>query len=489
MEANLQQLLDRFSEKTILVVGDAILDSYLEGSSTRLCREAAVPIVDVSEERLYPGGAANTAVNVAAMGANTLFISLMGKDPEGSRLLELLTEKQVKISHVLRSTGRRTLFKQRIVSGSQMVVRLDQGSTHPPRTEAEVGLLTHFLDHCYKRDLDAVILSDYGYGTISPPILAKLKELHDQLDYPLIVDAKNLIQYASLNTMAMTPNYAEAIATLKETILPVGDGRREQILDLGDRLLRCLNSKIVVVTMDEDGAIVLEQGKFPVCIPTVAKRGTVGGAGDTFISVFTLALCAGADAATATRMGVKAATIAVTLPGTATCTYDTLYRSFENNSKFLERCELNGVLSEEREKGARIIFTNGCFDLLHHGHIQHLREAAAQGDILVVGVNTDESVKRLKGDSRPINSFEDRVALLSALSFVDFVTPMPEENAVELVKEVKPDIFVKGGDYSRETLPEAAVVEELGGGVRLLPFHDGYSTTNLIEKIHVGNGR
>jgi D-beta-D-heptose 7-phosphate kinase/D-beta-D-heptose 1-phosphate adenosyltransferase len=480
------QLLNNFPDKTILVIGDAILDSYLNGSSNRLCREAPVPIVDVLGETRYPGGAANTAVNVAAMGAKCLLFSLVGTDEEGNDLLRLLNNKGVNTDNVLRGSGRRTLFKQRIISDNQMLTRLDQGTTHAPAAEAEIGLLLNCLERCYQEHLDAVIISDYGYGAIAPSILGKLEELHRFFDYPLIVDAKDLTKYKALNITAATPNYAEAISLLGEPRPPETGDRKRQILNCGSTLLPKLNSKIVVTTLDQDGAVIFEDGALPIHIPTVPCKGSVGGAGDTFIAAFTLALCAGASASLATQIGVKAATVAVALPGTATCSHDRLYRILQNelNTKFLPRCELSSVLEEHRQKGERIVFTNGCFDLLHHGHVQHLREAAAQGDLLVVGVNSDESVKKLKGDSRPINPLSDRIAMLSALPYVDFVTPFTEENATELIKQVRPDVFVKGGDYTRETLPEAPVVEELGGKVVILPLHAGYSTTNLIQKIN-----
>jgi D-beta-D-heptose 7-phosphate kinase/D-beta-D-heptose 1-phosphate adenosyltransferase len=482
------QLLNDFPNKTILVIGDAILDSYLEGSAARLCREAPVPIIDVVKELKYPGGAANTAVNVAELGANCLLLSILGKDRAGDELLKLLSN--VNTYSVLGVAGRQTLFKQRIVADGQIVARIDKGS-NISTTEVETGLVNNFLEECYKygrykkAGLDATIISDYGYGMITAPVLAKIRELHTKFEHPIIIDAKDLTKYSNLNATAMTPNYMEAISILGEPVLPAGTERREQILECGSSLLHQLNTKILVVTLDQDGAVVFEQGVLPSYIPTTPRKGTVAGAGDTFISAFTLALCAGATATVAAQMGVEAATATISLPGTAICSYERLYRAFQykQDTKLLNRSEINSVLDRYRQEGARIVFTNGCFDLLHHGHIQHLRQAAAQGDVLVLGVNTDESIKKLKGDSRPINPFSDRIALLSALSFVDFVTPLPEENPIELIKEVRPDILVKGGDYTRETLPEAAVIEEAGGEVRILPFHLGYSTTDLIKKI------
>lgn len=483
------QLINDFPNQTVLVLGDMILDSYLEGSSSRLCREAPVPIIDAMNESRYPGGAANTALNITAMGAHCLLFSAVGKDDEGDSLMRFLNDKGIDTYNVLGLASRKTLFKQRILADNQILLRIDKGSTHPPTNEAEIGLLVEFLHQCYRDggssgSLGAVVVSDYGYGTMAPPVLAKLQELHQSCNYPLIIDAKDLRKYAHLGMTAATPNYAEAIALLAKPLLPPGSDRVQQLLDCGNTLLYELNSIIVVVTLDRDGAVVFEQGKIPIHIPTVARKGTVGGAGDTFISAFSLALATGASAEMATSIGVQAATMVVSLPGTAACTHEQLLSSFQNKpgTKILYPSELSR-LEQYRSEGAKIIFTNGCFDIIHAGHVQHLREAAAQGDILVVGLNTDQSIKRLKGQSRPINQYGDRLAVLSSLSCVDFVVPLNEDNPIELIKNIRPHIFVKGGDYTYEALPEVSVVEDLGGTVKILPFHAGHSTTTLIEKI------
>jgi D-beta-D-heptose 7-phosphate kinase/D-beta-D-heptose 1-phosphate adenosyltransferase len=493
MKSTLLDLLHDYnlSNKTVLVIGDVILDSYLHGSSTRLCREGPVPIIDALEERRYPGGAGNTAVNVSALGARCYLFSVAGSDLESDALEQHLENKNVNTDNILTTPERKTLLKQRIVADNQIVARIDQGSTHA-LADIDSELLIHFLEEFYYDNLkgiDAVIISDYGYGIITPIVLSKLQELHNLFDYPMVIDAKDPTKYREINATAFTPNYAEAVAILNQPLLPNPDDRQQQILVHGQSLLHQLNSQIVVVTMDEGGAIVFEQGAVPVLVPTVPVRGSVGGAGDTFIGMFTLALCAGADAQTASLLGVKAATVAVSLPGTASCTYNQLCQSLryeDDDEKLFELDDLLDTLETIRiiqEGKIKIIFTNGCFDLLHHGHIKHLREASALGDILVVALNSDDSVKRLKGNSRPIHSFRDRVALLAALPFVDFIVPLPGDNPIELIKEIRPDVFVKGGDYMDQDLPEVAVVEELGGEVRILPFHNGYSTTQLIERI------
>jgi len=330
------ELLDDFPKKTILVLGDAILDSYLEGSSTRLCREAPVPIVDINQESRYPGGAANTAVSVAAMGATCLLFSAVGKDAAGDDLRQRLSTHGVNIFNLLSVPERETLFKQRIVANNQIIARVDQGSTHAIEA-VEAKRLASLLEAYYKTEnLDGVIVSDYGYGTITPSILAKLRELSALFKYPLIIDAKDLTKYNKLNefkAMAMTPNYAEAMAILGQPILPAGAERRKQVLTKGGFLLNLINSKIVVVTLDQDGAVVFERGLFPLHIPTTPQKGTVGGAGDTFIATFTLALCAGTTPEVATHLGVQAATTAVSLPGTATCTLNHLQRSLQIESE------------------------------------------------------------------------------------------------------------------------------------------------------------
>jgi D-beta-D-heptose 7-phosphate kinase/D-beta-D-heptose 1-phosphate adenosyltransferase len=332
MKATPLELLNDFPKKTILVLGDAILDSYLEGSSTRLCREAPVPIVDINRESRYPGGAANTAVSVAAMGATCLLFSVIGKDAAGDDLRQRLSTHGVNIFNLLSVPERETLFKQRVVANNQIIARVDKGSTHAIEA-VEANRLASLLEAYYKTEsLDGVIISDYGYGTITPSTLAKLRELSALFKYPLIIDAKDLTKYNKLNEFkatAMTPNYAEAMAILGQPVLPIGEERKKQVLAKGQFLLNLVNSKIVIVTLDQDGAVVFERGTSPCHVPTTPQKGTVGGAGDTFIAAFALALCAGATPEVATQIGVQAATTAVSLPGTATCTLEDLRRSLQ----------------------------------------------------------------------------------------------------------------------------------------------------------------
>jgi D-beta-D-heptose 7-phosphate kinase/D-beta-D-heptose 1-phosphate adenosyltransferase len=485
------QILDKFRGLRVLVIGDLILDSYLEGSSSRLCREAPVPIIDFQQENLYPGGAANTAANIAALGARCSVFSVLGRDEEAGNLRYLLMNQGVDMFNVLGVPNRKTLFKQRIVADSQIVARIDKGDCTYSPLGSEQELLLHILEDCYKsstkEQLDAVVVSDYGYGSITPEILIKLQQLQSVHNKLLAVDAKDLNKYKLIGPTVVTPNYLEAAALLGIPVLPVRADRISQILDCGETLLDQLNTKIAIVTLDRDGALVFENGVPPKHIPTSSCTiGHPGGAGDTFIATLTLALCAGATTRDSVEIATKAATYVVSFPGTTQCSLENLCRSLteqEGENKFLTDFQLQAVLKQHRERGAKIAFTNGCFDLLHHGHLQHLKEAADQGTILIVGLNTDESIRRLKGNSRPIQPYHERAAALAALSCVNYVLPLAEDNAIELIKKVRPDVYVKGGDYVKESLPEASVVEELGGEVRILPLHLGYSTTKIIDRI------
>jgi D-beta-D-heptose 7-phosphate kinase/D-beta-D-heptose 1-phosphate adenosyltransferase len=244
------ELLNDFPNKTVLVLGDVILDSYLEGSSTRLCREAPVPIVDFIRESRYPGGAGNTAVNVAAMGAYCLLFSAIGKDSEGCALLKHLDNKGVSTQRLLVVPERKTLFKQRIVANNQILARVDRGTTHAP-IAAETELLANLLEECYKvANLDAIIVSDYGYGTVATTNSGKATRAKASFNYLLIIDAKDLTKYSELNATAMTPNYAEAMAILGEPILPAERGAENRYLPSDTACFIGSKSQIVVVTLE-----------------------------------------------------------------------------------------------------------------------------------------------------------------------------------------------------------------------------------------------
>ncbi|HZV06667.1 MAG TPA: D-glycero-beta-D-manno-heptose 1-phosphate adenylyltransferase [Gemmataceae bacterium] len=479
--------LDAFRGLHVAVIGEAMLDSYLDGGSSRLCPEAPVPVVAVAARRDAAGGAANTAVNLRALGAKVEFLSVIGNDAEGMLLQRCLEQQGIAAEHVLTHCKRRTLSKQRVCACGQILVRFDQGDTGPLDSNYEKRLIERLearFSVC-----DAVIVSDYGYGVLTPVVIAALSRLQAHSPRILVADSKQLRAYRRVGLTAIKPNYAEAIQVLNLTSESEPDNRAAQIIRNEKRLLDQTGARIAAVTLDRDGAILLERDRVPYrTFARPASRGCPSGAGDTFLAAFALALAAGADTPAAAEIASAAAAVVVAKEGTAVCSAAELReRLLADGAPSASRARLAAELAEHRRQGRRIVFTNGCFDILHRGHVSYLRRARELGDILVVGVNSDASIRRLKGPSRPINTLEDRLTVLAALRFVDYLVPFDEDTPHELIRLVRPDIFVKGGDYTRDRLPEASLVEEQGGIVRILPLVEDRSTTSLIDRIRGGS--
>lgn len=467
----------------MLVLGDAMLDSYLEGYSDRLCREAPVPVVTVTGKQMAPGGAANTATNLACLGASVWFLSVVGEDTEAHVLRRVLERRGVSTEHVLHDTRRRTLSKRRVMSSSQMLVRFDEGSVDRiprPSEVALVGRLEEMWD-----ELDAVVVSDYAYGVLTPRLVRALGELQERRSRIVVVDSKRLSAYRAGGVTAVKPNYTEAVRLLGEPEFDRGGPRVRQIAAEGRRVLDTTGARIGAVTLDIDGALVFERER--EAYRTYAQPrpdSCAAGAGDTFLSALTLALAAGADTPEAAEVASAAAAVVVSREGTTTCSEGELLSYLHKDDKRVTDLEtLASSVAHYRQSGGRLVFTNGCFDILHSGHIQYLNQAKSLGDVLIVGVNSDTGVGRLKGFDRPINNLEDRAHVLSALSCVDHVVPFEGETPAELIRLIRPDVFVKGGDYTWETLPEAPLVEALGGEVHILPYVSERSTSGMIDRI------
>lgn len=472
----------------VMVLGEAMLDSYLAGFTERLCREAPVPVVSVTERDHVPGGAANTAVNLHSLGSQVVFLSVVGDDPEGSILLQALEEKGVSTDQILTHPGRATLAKQRVIAASQMVVRFDQGSTHGLDGETENKLIQRMA--AVYPSCDALIVSDYDYGVLTPGIIQALSNLQARYPRTLVIDSKRLPAYQGLNVTAVKPNYMEALQLLGlEKISGSGENlhreRVAQMLEHGAKILDLSGAQIAAITMDQAGALVFEMDRSPYrTYARPAPNSRAAGAGDTFISAFTLALAAGAHTENAAELASAAASIVVDKEATAACFADELRAYFSTDEKFImDAFQLAARIAAYRHEQRRIVFTNGCFDILHRGHITYLNQAKSFGDVLIVGINSDSSVRRLKGTSRPINSLEDRAQVLAALSCVDHIVAFDGDTPHDLIRVIQPDVFVKGGDYTRQTLPEASLVEALGGVVEILPYLENRSTSGIIERI------
>ena len=468
-----------------LVVGDALLDRYLDGIATRLCKEGPVPVLVKTAEHSAPGGAANVAVNLRALGAEVVFVGLVGRDSAAAELRAALRERDVDDQWLIDDADCATMCKVRILANDQYVVRLDEGETRACSEDGKKRLLAAIEGEFPRCDL--VVVPDYGYGVASDTVIAKLRALRETRRIVMAVDAKDVRPFARAGATVVMPNFAEACTTLGEPA-PVATRSLDPAYAerIAHRLLASVDAEYAAVTLAGDGVMLVDRPGQATHLPAhpVRHAGDVG-AGDTFAAAMALALASGAGAIQAARIGIDAAGIAVTQQRTTAVHHRELLRrvSLEGNAPSLSLKSLAAILDAERHAGKTIVFTNGVFDILHAGHVQILQRAKRLGDVLVVGVNSDSSVRRLKGPARPINQERDRLALVAALDPVDYAILFEEDTPANLIRALRPHVHVKGGDYTPETLPEIDAVNEVGSRVELLSLVEGRSTTNVIQKI------
>jgi D-beta-D-heptose 7-phosphate kinase/D-beta-D-heptose 1-phosphate adenosyltransferase len=482
MKDDLRNLIENFKNSKVLVIGDAILDTYIKGSTDRICREAPVPVINVIEHEHDCGGAANTAINVAALGAETYFLSVIGRDESGKQLLDVLRKNKVDIKYTIRDKERITIAKRRVTASSSILLRIDDGDTSSVSEEVQ-SELNKILKNIYK-SVDAIIISDYGYGIVNESLINTLQKLRENNPNILVVDSKDLWRFKGLSPTAVKPNYEESIKLLKLPKLLDSD-RTRQISANGKKLFEITGARYIAATLDVDGTLLFENGKKVSRVFSIPEdhRKAIG-AGDTFISAITLALCSGASAQQAAEIASAAAAIVIRKDGTVVCGVNELKLHFNENQKYsLSLDDLKRKVQEMKREGKQIVFTNGCFDILHRGHVNFLNKAKDFGDVLIVGINNDKSISRIKGKDRPINNLEDRIAVLASLHQVNYLISFGEDTPEEIIKVLKPDIFVKGGTYTVDSIPEAPLVKQLGGEVKIIPFALKRSTTQLIKKI------
>lgn len=478
-------LIDQFTNKNVLVIGDFMLDVYLKGTSKRLSPEAPVPVVDISEKTSAAGGAANTAFNLAALGANVTFLTVIGTDPESDHAMELMEKADINKACIIRHPGRHTITKTRVMSGSHVITRYDYGTTAPIDTQAETVMIEYLQE--YYKSFDAIVISDYNKGVVTENILRVLIELRAQDETFIAVDSKRLSFFRELHPVLVKPNYEEAVELIG---VPDVDGDRiAYVQSHAGELQQNTGASVVAVTLDEEGSVILrEKNIVHRSLTQSMTTPNVRGAGDTYISAMTLAAVSRANVGEMAEIATAAATIALRKECTAFCNVDELKSYFNNKDKCISSlAELEHICAYYKLQGKRIVFTNGCFDILHSGHVSYLNRAKTLGDVLIVGMNNDESIRRLKGPKRPINPMHDRMLVLSGLSAVDHIISFGNEQddtPISLIRVAKPHIFVKGGDYTREKLPEADTVEEVGGKIVFLSLVADHSTTRIIEQIN-----
>lgn len=559
----------RHMSPLVVVVGDPMLDGWLTGTSERMAREAPAPVVELGARHSAPGGAANTATNLAALGARVRFVGVTGDDDAGRLLREQLAAAGVDVDGLLLDQTVRTTTKDRVVVGDQVLVRLDDGVRPDYRAQTLTELAATAVAAC--DGADALVVCDYGTGALDGPVRDALVGRAQRL--PLcVVDAHDASRWAALRPDLVTPNAAEAErlagAPLRAAALPAtsptststtgsaasssstggaastsstatthstataqparggpperpGDDRAEAVARHAGTLLAVTGARAVVVTLDRDGTATVGHRATATARATPGARASdrsrpvgtsspvrddpsslsapallhrtwarpatekqASGAGDTFVGALTLARACGLPLATAVDLAQAAADVVVTRPGTSVCSTDDLTEHLTGFAdSALSHDELLRAVSAYRAAGRRVVFTNGCFDVLHRGHTAYLNQARRLGDVLVVAINDDASVRRLKGAGRPINPVHDRAGVLASLSCVDHVTVFSEDTPVRLIELLRPEVFAKGGDYTQEPMVESEVVRAHGGEVRILDYLPAHSTSAVVRRI------
>jgi D-beta-D-heptose 7-phosphate kinase/D-beta-D-heptose 1-phosphate adenosyltransferase len=484
-----EALIHAMSRQTVLCVGDLMLDEFVYGEVSRISPEAPAPVIAVQRSETNIGGAGNVARNVASLGARCIFAGLVGKDDAGAQLEAELAKQELIESVLVCDPARPTTRKVRFVSEhfSTHMLRADWELAQPAAPEIEQKLIETILPLLPR--VDIVLLSDYAKGTLTARVIRNVIDAARKLGKRVIVDPKNLNFAIYRGATLLTPNrneFAEATRSRADS--------QHAIAVAAQEAMQLADCDVILVTQSEHGMTLVPRNGESIHVPAHAvKVRDVSGAGDTVVAVLAVALAAGADFEAALRMANAAAAVAVGKKGTASVTAAELRRRILPHA-FLaaeEKIVAAGgdlqshVLGWHRQ-GLRVGFTNGCFDILHPGHVKVLTAARAACDRLIVGLNSDASVRRLKGEGRPVQDERARAEVLAALEAVDLVAIFEEDTPIELITAIKPSVLVKGGDYTREQVVGHEIVEANGGKVLLVEVLPGFSTSSLVARAKGG---
>lgn len=487
---NINNLIEKFSQTRILLIGDIMLDNFVYGTVSRISPEAPIPVVTVNKEKKMLGGAGNVLANLHAMGCQTTIISLVGADIAGHEVMQKVADCGSSIDGLVEDKDRPTILKSRYISQNQQLLRVDREDLKP----VSGALQKEILDKAEKliAGVGVLVLSDYGKGLLSADIIKTLIRLASRHKIPVIVDPKGNDFSIYKGADVITPNRSE----LSKATNAMPCKTDKEVEQAAQALIRQAGVEAVIATRSEDGISVISKKDKPAHIKTqVREVYDVSGAGDTVVAALAAVMGAGGDLEQAAQVANIAGGIAVSKLGTAIVSH------FEIHEAINDQADIGGHLApimdweaakEQIEKwqakGLKVGFTNGCFDILHYGHVHYLDRARTKCDRLVMGLNHDASVRILKGPDRPINDEIARATVIGALASTDLVVlfgarKKDEDNTpCALVDYIRPDILMKGGDYTIDQLPEGKVVIAYGGQVEIMPLYEGYSTTSIIEQ-------
>ncbi len=476
-------ILGKFKDRKILVVGDLMLDEYLWGNVDRISPEAPVQVVAVRDESYTLGGAGNVINNLTTLGARVIAVGLTGTDAQGALLRERLDQLRVDTRGVVAEANRPTTRKTRIIAANQHVLRIDR-EVRQPVSNQTIATLKSFLDSTLK-SADLVLISDYGKGLLTDTLLAYIILKAGGLKKKVVVDPKGLNFLKYSGATLLTPNRKEAALAAG---MEIRDRDRQSIVRAAEKLKKSVDVANLLITCGKDGMALFQNGKPPHYIQAEAKQVfDVSGAGDTVLSVLGLALAADASFEDSAALANMAAGIVVGKLGTAVIHPDEIRQALRGRSgpptKLVGAETLSDLVHRVRQKGQRIVLTNGCFDLLHSGHIEFLAASKAKGDVLIVAIDDDESVRRIKGGGRPLIPADLRVRVLSAIDSIDHVIVFSSDKLEQLIQVIRPDVLTKGDNFAAEQVSGARLVKNLGGEVVLVPVAGEVSSAQIIDMI------
>jgi D-beta-D-heptose 7-phosphate kinase/D-beta-D-heptose 1-phosphate adenosyltransferase len=487
MYENLLRTVMNFGSPEILVVGDFILDVYVYGDAIKISPEAPVPILKVAKTEYYCGGAGSVAVNLAVLGAKVSCLGAIGDDRNGEILKEKLSDCGVDIRGLFEVTNRPTISKQRLIGLAQhlhrqQLIRVDRESMGPIPDEVNEAILRFYRDKLSQ--INVICLQDYDKGLLSDMLFQQIIRLTNEAGKKILVDplpTNDCSKYAGATVL--TPNRQESSSMVGFEVID-----KETATKAANHLLQELKLEAVVLTLDKEGAYLKTEGMSRL-VPTRPRSiYDVTGAGDMVLATLAMALATDCEYETSVKLSNIAGGIEVGKFGAATVTIEEIadeiaHQNRDASGKVRSLDSLLCEIERHRRQKRTIVFTNGCFDVLHRGHLEYLKFCRRQGDVVVLGLNSDDSVRAIKGSNRPINNQDDRAALLAAMEMVDYVTLFEEPSVLNLVKKVKPDILVKGEDWAQKGVVGREFVESYGGKVVLAPLVEGRSSTRTIEKM------